>query len=56
MPIMETCYAKVLVAFPAIFLYFLNFFFGSVPTIKGFPQSVVAPCTISSFLRFYLIF
>lgn len=65
MPVLETCYAKVLVAFPAIFFYFLNFFF-CFGTIKGFPQSVVAPCTISSFsahlkdmaivLRYYLIF
>lgn len=65
MPVLETWLAKVLVAFSAIFFYFLNFFF-CLGTIKGFPQFVVATCTISSFsallkdmvivLKFYLIF
>lgn len=64
MPVLETFHAKVLFAFPAIFFNFFHFFlcFGAT---KCSAQSLVAPCTISSFsahlkdmiiLRFYLIF
>lgn len=65
MLVFKTYHAKVLVAFSAIFFYFFYFFFG-FGTIKGSPQSLVAPCTISSFsahlkdviiaIRLFLIF